>query len=286
MKFTSYWQIYNILKELYITSFKWSNLPPSINPRFLELCLFDNGKVAFFYEDTLEEFHTLRCSNEGVLDIYGEPQNIRITGNNGAFQTTRRNNKNAVIIYNNFLRDTPHHRILDYSKRIYRMERTIDVNIHAQRTPLLFQTSKKLELTIKNILKKYDEYEPLIVVDENLDLNNAVKVLKTESPFIADKLEEQKRRLWNECLSFIGIENNSAEKNERLVKNEVLISNGLAIASRNSRQQARETAITKIKEIFASFELFDLSQITVEANNPSLLDVIDNNAIEEVDIDE
>lgn len=262
--------IFNILKELFITSFKWINLPEEVNERFLELALFESGKVAFF-EDEEIGFLTLKATLAGNLDVYYEPTKIRAMGGNG-YQKELHNKKDTIIIYNNFVRDTPTKRISDFAKRIYNLERTIDINIHAQRTPIIIKCSKKQELTLKNLYKNYDGFKPVIFVDDNMDLSNFA-VLKTDSPFVADKLEEQKRKLWNEALSFIGIENNFSEKNERLTKNEVMVSNGLAIANRNSKLLAREKAA---KDINALFDL----EIGIEVNNLSFLEFENENNAE------
>ena len=60
------------MKELFITSFKWINLPEEVNERFLELALFESGKVAFF-EDEEIGFLTLKATLAGNLDVYYEP---------------------------------------------------------------------------------------------------------------------------------------------------------------------------------------------------------------------
>ena len=259
-----YWEIYNILKELFITSFSWDNLPPSVNQRYMELSLFDYGRVAFFKDDILGCL-ALKATLAGQLDVYYEPTDIRVYGG-GGYQETRRNGKDCVIIYNNFVRDTPHIRVLDYAKRIHQIERTIDINVHAQKTPILLKTSQKHLLTLKNFYKQYDDFEPVIIVDKDLDEMSKIGVVDTHAEFIARDLMDLKKQIWNEALSYIGIENNSAEKNERLTANEVMVSNGLAIASRNSKLQARQTAVEKINDMFGLF-------IEVDVNNLSIMDV-------------
>lgn len=256
-------QIYNILKELFITAYKWEGLPETVNQRFLELSLFDYGKVVFFKDDVMDDFLALKATLASDLDVYYEPKLVHAYGGNG-YQKTLANHKDAVVVYNNFVRDTPQVRIMDYAKRIYNIERTIDINIHAQKTPVLIKTNKKQEFTLKNLYMQYDEYQPVIVVDDEMDPSK-ISAITTQAPYVADKLEEQKRKLWNEALSYIGVENNFSEKNERLTKNEVLVSNGLAIANRNSKLQARQIAADEINKIFGL-------SISVTVNNLSYLE--------------
>lgn len=254
--------IYNILKELYITSFSWENLPNSINPRFLELSLFDYGKVAFFRDEVLG-LVSLKATQVGPLNVYYEPTKIHAFGGNG-YQKTITNFSECIIVYNNFVRDVPQYRILQYATRLWNLEQTIDINVHAQKTPVLIKTSKKQELTVKNLYQQYEDYKPVVVVDEGLD-TNSISTVDTKAEFVARDLFDLKKQIWNEALSYIGIENNSAEKNERLTANEVLVSNGLAIASRNSRLKARETSVDRINELFGE-------NIRVKINNESMLE--------------
>ena len=269
-----WYEIYTILKELCLTSFSWNGLPSNLNQRFMELSLFDNGQVVFFKDDVMNEFLCLKAIRVGMIDVYGEPIKINAFASNGYFKPLT-NKKDGVIIFNNYVRNTPHIRLMDYAKRIYTLERTIDINIHAQKTPIMLKTSKKLEFTIKNLYKQYDDFEPVIITDDGMDLTDSIKVIKTDSPYVADKLEEQKRKLWNEALSYIGIDNNSSEKNERLTKDEVMVSNGLAVANRNAKLQARQDAVKAINEMFAL-------NISVDVNNLSILDVIGGEEDEQI----
>ena len=74
----------------------------------------------------------------------------------------------------------------------------------------------------------------------------------------------------NETLSFSGIENNFSEKNERLVSNEVLVSNGMAIATRQSRLESRLHFLEQAKKLFPEFE-----NVEVIVNVVSVLDFQD-----------
>jgi len=270
----SWIQIYNVLKELFINAYKWDNVPTSINQRYLNLRLFEGGQVAFFYDETLEQHLVLQCTMAGNLDVYYEPTKVNVIGGNG-YNRVLTNHKDCVIIYNNYVRDTPQLRIMDFAKRIWNIEQTIDINIHAQRTPILIKTSKKQEFTLKNLYQQYGDYKPCIIVNDEMDATQ-ISSINTSAPFVADKLEEQKRKLWNEVLSYIGIDNNSSEKNERLTQNEVLISNGLAVANRSAKLQARQVACNEINKMFSL-------NISVSVNTDSYLDyAIEGDEVEQI----
>jgi len=255
--------IYLNLKELFISSFRWENLPDGINQRYLELSLFENNHVAFFYDDVMEKYLVLKSMVQGDLDVYYEPKKIKVIGGNG-YQRLLTNHKDAVLIYNNYIRSSPQLRIMDYAKRIYWIERTIDVNINQQKTPFIVKGSRKNQQTLQNFFQQFDDFKMQIFIDDLVD-ENKITATALNVPYVADKLQEQKKKLWNEVLSFIGIENNNSEKNERLVADEVMVSNGLAIANRNSKLQARNDAVKEINK------MFNLN-ISVDINNLSVLD--------------
>jgi hypothetical protein len=250
-----------MFKDLFLASFKYTNLPTGINSRYMENALFENGTIAFIKDDVTERFLALKATSNGVLDVYYEPTSIMCYGG-GMYQKERKNHINSVLMYNNLARNTPLARLEIYARRIAHIEHTIDININAQKTPYIVSGNKRIKLSLEKIIKQMAEFVPSILVDDSLSIDDTVKVYGTNAPYVVDKLDDEKRRLINEALSLIGIENNSSEKNERLLHDEILVSNGLAIANRNSRLQARQMAIDEINELFGL-------DIEVEFNNPS-----------------
>ena len=56
---------------------------------------------------------------------------------------------------------------------------------------------------------------------------DSVKCIKTDAPFVADKIMDYKKEIWNEALTFLGINNIMLEKKERLVSDEANSNNEL-----------------------------------------------------------
>lgn len=267
MCFNSWLDVFFILKELYISSFKWTNLPPEINSRYMERILFELDSIVFFHDSSLVDldsnrlgFVTLHGVLQGNLDIYSEPVKMHMVAPNG-YQIDRVNHKNCVIIYNTLIRVSPIARLEWYAKRIFNADKTIDVNINVQKTPYLIACNdKNVELSLLNVMNEINNFKTSIYTDKSLDVENAIKVFKLEAPFVADKIEESKRKMWNEALSFIGIDNNFSEKRERLTADEVIVSNGLANAHKYSRMLVRQQAVDEINRMFGL-------EIGVEFNN-------------------
>lgn len=237
---------YDRLKELSISMFEWKNLPSTIDVRFLELTLFEKG-VAVFFEDDVIGYLTLRAIMNGKFDVYGIPEKVRATASNG--YNRELSNKDSVLIYNNYLHTSCYDDITMFATRLASLDRSIEVNANAQKTPILIQCSEQERLTMANLYKEYDGNSPVIYGDKNLN-TKGLSVLKTDAPYVADKLYQLKTQIWNEALTYLGISNLNIQKKERLVSDEVVRSLGGTIASRYSRLQSRREAVDKINRMF------------------------------------
>jgi hypothetical protein len=245
----TYMQYFNRLTELAISMFEWQNLPPTVDPRYIELHLFQNGSMVYFNDDVVGNL-CLDCLPNGNFDVYGNPVNRKAYSSYNNYQRDL-NEDNSVIIWNNYLRTNSITDIKLYSKRLYLLDRIIDVNSNAQKTPVLVQGTEKQRLTLLNLYKEFDGNSPFIFGDKNLDLN-ALKCLNTGAPYVADKIYQLKTQIWNEALTYLGISNINIQKKERLITDEVTRTQGGTIASRYSRLQARREAVDKINAMFGT----------------------------------
>lgn len=245
----TYMQYFKRLTELAISMFEWQNLPPTVDPRYIELHLFQNGSMVYFNDDVVGNL-CLDCLPNGNFDVYGNPVNRRAYSSYNNYQRDL-NEDDSVIIWNNYLRTNSITDIKLYSKRLYLLDRIIDVNANAQKTPVLVQGTEKQRLTLLNLYKEFDGNSPFIFGDKNLDLN-ALKSLNTGAPYVADKIYQLKTQIWNEALTYLGISNINIQKKERLITDEVTRNQGGTIASRYSRLQARREAVDKINAMFGT----------------------------------
>ena len=200
------------LKEYAINTFEWLNLPSTVDARYIELQLFEQGRICFF-KDKLIGYLALPLNEEGTQNVYDEFRNKRIYANNGFHRN--RNLTNSVVIYNNFLRIPTYTTVNLYAIRLARVMRTIDLNVEAQKTPILITCPENQKLALENVYKKYKGNSPVIYTDSEFNLDS-IKVLKTDAPFVADKLTDYKHDLWNEVMTFLGVNNANQDKRERL----------------------------------------------------------------------
>ena len=242
----SYIQYYDRLTELSISMFEWRNLPDTVDPRFLELTLFANG-MAVFFKDEVEDYLALQCAISGPLNVYRIPIRRRAYAVNG--YNRELDDKNSVIIYNNMLHKNSMLDVRMFARELYNLDRAISVNANAQKTPILIRCNENERLTVENLYMDYDGNKPVIFGDRGLTAN-AISVLKTDAPYVADKLYTLKTQKWNEALTYLGISNVNITKRERLITDEVTRNQGGTIASRYSRLQSRRMACEQINKMF------------------------------------
>lgn len=241
----AYIQYYDRLTELSISMFEWRNLPDTVDPRFLELTLFANGMAVFFKDE--DNYLALQCAISGPLDVYRIPVRRRAYAVNGFNREL--DNTNSVIIYNNMLHKNSMLDVRMFARELYNLDRAISVNANAQKTPILIRCTENERLSLENLYMQFDGNKPIIYGDKQLN-PNSLTVLKTDAPYVADKLYTLKTQKWNEALTYLGISNVNITKRERLIVDEVTRNQGGTIASRYSRLESRRQACKQINEMF------------------------------------
>ena len=277
----TYQQYYNRLTELSTVMFEWKNLPTTVDPRFLELTLFAKGMAVFFKDEELG-YLALPVAINGTWNVYNIPKGRRAYATNG-YQNNL-DETNSVIIFNNYTHTNSMLDVEMFSRRLYNMDRAIDININAQKTPVLIQCTEQQRLTMLNLYKQYDGNEPFLFGDSSLDVKG-FQVLKTDAPFVADKIRQEKTQTWNEALTYLGISNTNVTKKERLISDEVIRSQGGTIASRYSRLEMRRQACEAINKMFPELDVWcdyrddfreadDETMFTGDSGNDSMKDMV------------
>ena len=237
---------YNRLMELAISRFQWNNLPDSVDSRFLEITLCNYG-FAIFFKDEVMGYLALKSMINGPLNVYNIPVRRKAYANNGYQKELNEND--SVIIYNNMMHTNVNTDLKIFADKLYQIDRTLMVNINAQKTPVAILCDENQRLTMMNLYAKYEGNEPFIFGSKNLDLKS-IQSINTQAPYIADKLWETKTQLWNEAMTYLGISNVSMVKKERLVTDEVSRNMGATVASRYSELRERQRACDRINKMF------------------------------------
>lgn len=264
----TYTQYYNRLEELALTMFEWKNVPDTVDVRYLELCLFEKGKVVFFKDEELG-YLCLPMNGETKFNVYRIPMFRRAYGSNG--YNRKLSDENSVIIYNNYIHTNSLLDVQMFARRLYDIDRSIDVNSRAQKHPLLVTCPENQRVSMINLYKEYDGNQPVIFGEKDIT-PNAIKVLNTGAPYVADKLYELKRQYWCEALTYLGISNSPNPKKERLITTEVDREMGGTVASRYSRLVSRQNACKQINDMFGlNIECVYRTSYESEVSNGELL---------------
>lgn len=241
---------YNLIELMYINRYEWENLPDSVDMRYLELGLFRKGRMLYFNDEVLGDL-CLEMSGDGDISVYREPKTRYAYSAGSGGYTVRRNANNSVIIYDNFLRKNNINSAKFFAQRLEEITRTADVNIHVQKTPYIICCEESQKLTMKNLLKDVEENTERVFGYKGLDVS-AINVLKLDAPFIADKLSVEKMKIWNECLTWMGINNSNTEKRERMVTAEANSNTECIDFMMQVGLNARVEAVRKINKMFGT----------------------------------
>lgn len=242
-----YFLYYERIRELAYSRFEWEGLPDTIDVRYLNVSLSDYGAV-FVFENDIGDLVALRCAPIGVPDIYGNPRFVTVYGMNGF--VSQYNAKDGVVIYNNMLRTADTRLIMTYAEQLTNLDRTIDVNVKAQKHPILILCDDKQRLTLENLYANVDSNVPVIFGEKGSINMDGITCINTQAPFIAKETQELKSQKWNELLTALGIPNVAEQKKARMITDEVLRGQGGAMASRYSPLLTRQDAVKRINTKF------------------------------------
>jgi hypothetical protein len=242
----TYLMYYNRLRDYALNMFEWTGLPDSINVRFLEKTMIDEGRAVFFNDNQLG-FLALPVQYGGVVNVYNEPTQYKAVSIHYNKDLTP---DEAVIMWGQYSRMTLASIIKLFARRLYQVERIMDVNIHAQKTPVLILADESQRLTLQNMYMQYDGNEPFIFGNKSGFDKDALTVLQTEAPFVSDKLQAYKHNLWNEAMTFLGVGNAKQDKKERLVSAEVSANDEQIQGARYIMLNSRQDACLAINKMF------------------------------------
>lgn len=237
----------NRLRLIATSLFTWDKLDDYAGigaSRFLEQSLYENGRACFVLDEELG-FLALKVNPDDKLNVYNLPTKVLAwsIGYNKKFDFD-----DIVYIMNNELQLPTADTIQLFAYRLYETERTIDTNLIAQKTPVLIEGDTKTILTLKNVYMQYSGNTPFIFGNKQFDISNKLNVLKTDAPYLIDKLELHKHEIWNEVMTFLGIDNANTDKKERLITNEVESNKEIIKYYLNCFYKTRKKACDEINE--------------------------------------
>lgn len=261
---------YNKLKLLATSIFSWKNLDDVAGvgaSDFLENSLFFYGKACFVKDDKLG-YLVLNANPIDKFNTYNLPTKIEAW----SIDYNKNYDFDDIVYIKNNIDTIPTNELIQlYTYKLYEIERTIDTNLIAQKTPILIEGDTKSILTLKNIYMQYAGNIPVLYGNKNFELSNRLNVINTNAPYLLDKLDTHKSNVINELLTSLGINNANTDKKERLISNEVDSNNQLISFFFNSYYIPRLNACNQINKKFFNGK----DKISIEIN-PDILNMINN----------
>lgn len=246
----------NRMMRICLSMFEWVNLPESMNQRFLEKSLYFFGRASLLYSEKYG-YINLNCASDGFINLYDLPTKLNCYSHDLHFtrdlytgNTGKKKDEECILVLNNYDYLPTYATIQLFAQKLAECDMTMNVNLKAQKTPVLILTSDEQRLTMENLYNQYDGNKPMIFGDGNVLNMGSIKAIDTKAPYVIDKISEYKKEIWNEFLTFIGVNNVAQEKKERLVSDEVNQNNELINYNLQSFLAPRQEACKQFNEKF------------------------------------
>lgn len=244
-------------RKVALSVFEWVNLPKTMNSMWLEKCLFYEGQATLL-KDRNYGFINTKCCSDGDINIYGLPSSLNCYS--FQYNTSRKlytgldsnseEFEECILVQNNWERIPTTGTIELFAYRLYEAEQTAFTNIKAQKTPVLLLVDETQRLMMENLYSQYDGNKPFIFGDKKQINQDTLKAIRTDAPYVADKIIDYKKEIWNEALTFLGINNIMVDKKERLITDEANSNNELINLNLQSYLAPRQEACKQFNEKF------------------------------------
>ena len=239
--------------------FSWKNLPNNMDDRWIEKYLFTNGKCIFYKDPVMGEM-VAGFGQMSSINCYGDPTKVYPVAPNYVYEGDQLiNGENCYVIRNNDLMLPTFPTVRMYAFKLTNIDRAIDINIEAQKSPILVRCTDKQRLSLKNAINQRRDNEPVIYADNSFD-KDMITTLDLNPPLVFPDLQVQKHMVLNEVFTDLGINNANMDKRERMVANEVEANNEQVKASEDVILKVRQEACKQINRIFGT-------NISVERRN-------------------
>ena len=206
----TYFDYLERFKKVALSIFEWVNLPKSMNARWLEFCLFEYGQASLLFDNNYGFINT-KCTSSGDINIYGLPNKLNCYSYSyssekrlytGLYDNIQKET-DCILVMNNWDRTPTLSSMELFAYRLYTAERVIDTNLNAQRTPVLLLVDEKQRTMLENMYSQYEGNRPFIFGDKDILNEDMIKAINTDAPYVADKIIDYKKEIWNEALTFL-----------------------------------------------------------------------------------
>lgn len=233
------------LTQLAVASIEW-DVPDTVDQIYLERNLFYHGKIVFFAVE--EGLVCLAGFSASKPNVYGIPLQRIVNGSNGFTATL--DNTNSVICYNNNTRTNGYNKALIYASRLAELDRIIDLNAKAQKTPVILKAPKEAQLSAENVYAGYDSNDDVLRITNDFQ-PDSIAAVNLGVPFTGNDLRALQQDIYAQYLRERGIGSVNTGKAERLNTSEVAVGNSGLLIFQNALLAPRLQACKLVNERFA-----------------------------------
>lgn len=246
---------YHLLEELALNRFSWRGLPPTVDERWLEMCLCEYGCALFFEDKRIGRFLVTQAGYQGRLNVYNNPTCFEPVGVNYHYKQLKAGQE-CIPIWDNRMRMSFKDILWQYARRLADIDKAYDVNLESLKLPTIITADPRTKLTVQNMLQQRQDGQDYIVGYDSLDPGSMFQPWPNTTPYLLDKFVQQKTQVTNEVLGYLGIQSSGTEKKERLISDEVAQANEKVDVFRLSFLKARQAAATEINRLWPSLNVW------------------------------
>lgn len=253
----------NMIMQMAMNRFRWLNLPPTCDARFLEYTLMMEGCATICYPRRLVgQFYSTRCVFQSPPNVYDDYPKWKSVGNNGwSFYADK---TSGTLVWDNSTRFPIMVGIETFANQLANIQLTKEMNRFHQRIPWVLKGPKSRENDMRQIVKQVAGGElAMMAYDGFGDID--VDALQTQVPFIGAELAQDEKNTWNSIYHLLGVENTTL-KLERQTEDEIHAQKSPTTLVRMASLSERRKAADYLNEHFGKYLKADISVVWNEDN--------------------
>lgn len=248
---------YNILMQYFYNIYMNSQEAEGIDSDTLNYRLklfWEEGQAAIYQIPTIKEIAYAPFNIAGGYNHNGFPVSCYLVDQFGVGRKivpygNLKVNKDVVIAYA-LASHRPIKEVVEYQvQRICDVRNAINQNLHTNMLPYLIKSSSN-DARLKNVFDDVFAGEEIVAVSPE-DISSIDNSLQLNPTYLIDKLQAYEKDLFNELLTFLGVNNmGNQEKKERMITGEIDSNNELISIFGECFMRESRIESKKIKEVF------------------------------------
>ena len=214
----TYMYYVDIITKMALSRFRWINLPPTCDERYLEMTLVTQGIASIAFPRKMEgTFLSLKCAQQGQPNMYDRPIRWLAIGQNGSRYSC--DAKNGVVVFDNETRYPLMAGIQLYANELTHLRLTRRMNRMHQQIPFILTGPQERRQDMVNLFKQVAGGEPAILATDDIQ-QIGYEAMSTGVEFIGEQLAVDEQNIWSRIYTMLGL-TNTTMKQERMTEDEI-----------------------------------------------------------------